>query len=140
LVDAEATARIGASPHERSDARITQCNGTREKVVPTTSGDSTVKIAKTRTGSFFPVGAAAAHRHRIVGGGDGGLRAGVSTRKVDDLVAALGVDTGIPKSEVSRIWAGLDAEVADWARPFDHIAFPYVFVDATYCEERINGR
>jgi len=66
---------------------------------------------------------------------------GVSTRKVDDLVAALGVGAGISKSEVSRICAGLDAEVADWGqRPLGHIAFPYVFVDATYCKARINGR
>jgi predicted nuclease of predicted toxin-antitoxin system len=43
LVDAEATARIGAGPHERTDARITQRNGTREKIVSTTSGDLTVK-------------------------------------------------------------------------------------------------
>jgi hypothetical protein len=35
----------------------------------------------------------------------------VSTRKVDDLVQALGADTGISKSEVSRICADLDAEV-----------------------------
>ncbi len=143
LVDAEATARIGASRHERTDARITQRNGTREKVVLTTSGDLTVKIAKTRTGSFFP--SLLAPRRRI----DVALHAvvmeayvhGVSTRKVDDLVAALGVDAGISKSEVSRICAGLDAEVADWGqRPLGHIAFPYVFVDATYCKARINGR
>jgi hypothetical protein len=36
----------------------------------------------------------------------------VSTRKVDDLVRALGADSGISKSEISRICAGLDAEVA----------------------------
>jgi len=143
LVDAEATARIGASRHERTDARITQRNGTREKVVSTTSGDLTVKIPKTRTGSFFP--SLLAPRRRI----DVALHAvvmeayvhGVSTRKVDDLVAALGVEAGISKSEVSRICAGLDAEVADWGqRPLGHIAFPYVFVDATYCKARINGR
>jgi putative transposase len=137
LVDAEATARIGAGPHERSDTRITQRNGTREKIVSTTSGDLTVKIPKTRTGSFFP--SLLAPRRRI----DVALHAvvmeayahGVSTRKVDDLVAALGVDAGISKSEVSRICAGLDAEVADWAtRPLGHIAFPYVFVDATYSQ------
>jgi hypothetical protein len=33
---------------------------------------------------------------------------GTSTRKVDDLVKALGVETGISKSEVSRICAELD--------------------------------
>jgi transposase-like protein len=66
---------------------------------------------------------------------------GVSTRKVDDLVAALGVESGISKSEVSRICAGLDAEVAAWrTRPLDEQAFPYVFPDATYCKARVNRR
>ncbi len=58
---------------------------------------------------------------------------GVSTRKVDDLVTALGIDTGISKSEVSRICAELDAVVATFRdRSLGHIAFPYVFLDATY--------
>jgi putative transposase len=66
---------------------------------------------------------------------------GVSTRKVDDLVAALGVESGISKSEVSRICAQLDAEVAAWrARPLAQQAFPYVFLDATYCKARVGGR
>uniref|UniRef100_UPI0026207164 IS256 family transposase n=1 Tax=uncultured Pseudokineococcus sp. TaxID=1642928 RepID=UPI0026207164 len=48
---------------------------------------------------------------------------------------------GISKSEVSRICAGLDAEVAAWAtRPLDEAAFPYVFLDATYCKARVDGR
>lgn len=54
LVDAEASAFIGAVPHERTGARITQRNGTREKVVTTGVGDVSVKIPKTGTGSFFP--------------------------------------------------------------------------------------
>jgi len=64
----------------------------------------------------------------------------VSRRRVDDLVVALG-GTGISKSEVSRICAKLDAEVATWrARPLDEQAFPYVFLDATYCKVRVNQR
>jgi putative transposase len=58
---------------------------------------------------------------------------GVSTRKVDDLVAALGIDAGISKSEVSRICAELDGVVAAFReRPLGHTKFPYVFPDATY--------
>jgi putative transposase len=58
---------------------------------------------------------------------------GVSTRKVDDLVAALGIDAGVSKSQVSRICAELDVAVAEFRdRRLDHIAFPYVFLDATY--------
>ncbi len=65
---------------------------------------------------------------------------GVSTRRVDDLVIAMG-GTGISKSEVSRICSQLDADVAIWrTRSLEHIAFPYVFLDATYCKVRINQR
>ena len=96
LVDAEATAHIGADRHERSATRTTQRNGTRGKIVATTAGDLTIKIPKVRVGSFFP--SLLAPRRRI----DVALHAvvmqawieGVSTRKVDDLVAALGVDSG----------------------------------------------
>jgi putative transposase len=54
LVDAEATEFIGAEPHQRSEDRTTQRNGTRDKIVTTAAGDLTVKIPKVRTGSFFP--------------------------------------------------------------------------------------
>jgi putative transposase len=101
-----------------------------------------VKIPKVRTGSFFP--ALLNPRRRI----DVALHAvvmqayveGVSTRRVDDLVIALG-GTGISKSEVSRICSKLDAEVAAWRRrPLDEIAFPYLYLDATYCKVRLAGR
>jgi putative transposase len=66
---------------------------------------------------------------------------GVSTRKVDDLVAALGASSGISKSEVSRICTALDAEMAAFrARPLGHVEFPYVFLDATYLKGRVGGQ
>ena len=62
---------------------------------------------------------------------------GVSTRSVDDLVAAMGIDTGISKSEVSRICAGLEEKVAaSRGRTLGHVAFPYVYLDATYVHVR----
>ncbi|WP_322747557.1 MULTISPECIES: IS256 family transposase [unclassified Frankia] len=143
LIDAEATAHVGAQPYQRSDQRTTQRNGSRERVVSTGSGDLTVRIPKMRTGSFFP--SLLEPRRRI----DAALHSvimeayvhGVSTRKVDDLVAALGVESGISKSEVSRICTALDREVASWRdRPLDHVAFPYVYLDATYCKVRLDGR
>jgi putative transposase len=147
LIDAEAAEHIGADPHERTDARTTYRNGTRDKTtrdktVSTTSGDLTVKIAKTRTGSFFP--SLLTPRRRI----DVALHAvvmeayvhGVSTRKVDDLVAALGAESGISKSEVSRICAELDTDVAAFnTRDLGEQSFPYVFLDATYCKARVGG-
>ena len=66
---------------------------------------------------------------------------GVSTRKVDDLVKALGADSGISKSEVSRICAGLDEEVAAFRdRSLAEAGFPYVYLDATYCKARVGHR
>src|SRR4029079_7628662 len=66
---------------------------------------------------------------------------GVSTRKVDDLVKALGADTGISKSEVSRICADLDTEIGAFRdRSLAEQQFPYVFLDATYCKARVNHR
>ena len=114
LIDAEATAFIGAAPFERSVDRAAQRNGSRSRILTTTAGDLDLKIPKLRQGSFFP---SLLERRRRV---DQVLFAvvmeaylhGVSTRKVDDLVKALGADSGISKSEVSRICAGLDAEVA----------------------------
>jgi putative transposase len=66
---------------------------------------------------------------------------GVSTRKVDDLVKALGVASGISKSEVSRICAELDRDLEAFRnRRLDHVEFPYVFADATYVKARVGGR
>jgi transposase-like protein len=57
---------------------------------------------------------------------------GTSTRKVDDLVRALGCDSGVSKSTVSRICAEIDEQVEVFStRRLDHQAFPYVFVDTT---------
>ena len=142
FVDAEATAHIGAERHERTKCRTTQRNGTRDKVVTTAAGDLTVRTPKVRPGSLFPALLAPRRRinvalHAVV------MQAyveGVSSRRVDDLVVAMG-GTGISKSEVSRICAKLDGEVATWrGRPLDEQPFPYVFLDATYCKVRLNGR
>jgi putative transposase len=141
LIDAEATARIGADRFERSDSRTTQRNGARDRLLSTKAGDVDLKIPKLRQGSFFP--SILERRRRI----DRALFAvvmeayvhGVSTRKVDDLVAALGLESGISKSEVSRICAGLDEQLGAFrSRSLAHIEFPYVFLDATYLKGRVN--
>jgi putative transposase len=139
LIDAEASETIGAGRYERTDSRLTQRNGTRAKVLSTKAGDLALAIPKLRKGSFFPE--LLEPRRRI----DQALYAvvmeayvnGVSTRSVDDLVAAMGVDTGISKSEVSRICAGLDERVEAFrGRTLGHVAFPYVYLDATYINVR----
>jgi putative transposase len=143
LIDAEATQHIGALPYERTDTRAAHRNGTRSRLLSTKAGDVELKIPKLREGSFFP--SLLEPRRRI----DRALLAvvmeayvhGTSTRKVDDLVKALGVDSGISKSEVSRICAELDHEVAAFrSRSLAHTAFPYLFLDATYLKARVDGR
>ncbi len=143
LIEAEATAFIGAAPHERTESRTTQRNGHRPRLLSTKAGDVELKIPKLRDGSFFP--SLLERRRRI----DRALFAvvmeayvhGVSTRKVDDLVQALGVGSGISKSEVSRICGQLDTDLEAFRnRPLDHVEFPYVFADATYIKGRVNGR
>jgi putative transposase len=103
-------------------------------VLATSAGDLELQLPKLRAGSFFP---SLLERRRRV---DQALFVvvmeaylhGVSTRKVDDLVKALGADSGISKSEVSRICADLAAEVAAFRdRSLAEQEFPYVFLDAT---------
>jgi len=139
LIEAEATERIGAAPYERTESRVTDRNGSRAKLISTKAGDVELRIPKLRKGSFFPT--ILEPRRRI----DQALYAvvmeayvhGVSTRSVDDLVAALGIDSGISKSEVSRICAGLDETVGAFrTRPLGHTEFPYVYLDATYLNVR----
>jgi putative transposase len=143
LIEAELTGVLGAAPFQRTEARTGQRNGHRHRLLTTTAGDLDLRIPKLRTGSFFP---SLLERRRRV---DQALFAvvmeaylhGVSTRKVDDLVKALGADSGISKSEVSRICADLDDEVAAFRdRSLATAAFPYVFLDATYCKARVNRR
>jgi transposase-like protein len=139
LIEVEASEQIGAARYQRSESRVTDRNGSRARLLATQAGDVELKIPKLRKGSFFPV--ILEPRRRI----DQALYAvvmeayvaGVSTRSVDDLVAALGIDSGISKSEVSRICAGLDDVVTAFrSRRLDHIEFPYVYLDATYLHVR----
>jgi putative transposase len=139
LIEAEATERIGAAKYERTESRTTERNGARDRLLATQAGDVELRVPKLRKGSFFPV--ILEPRRRI----DQALYAvvmeayvcGVSTRSVDDLVAALGIDSGISKSEVSRICAGLDEVVGAFrVRRLDHTKFPYVYLDATYLHVR----
>jgi transposase-like protein len=143
LIEAEATVVIGAGPGERTDSRTNQRNGHRPKLISTQAGDLELAIPKLRVGTFFP--SLLERRRRI----DRALFAvvmeayvhGVSTRKVDDLVQALGVESGISKSEVSRICTEMDTDLKAFReRTLGHTEFPYVFLDATYVKGRVRGR
>jgi putative transposase len=91
LIETEASQEIGAGRYERAATRVTDRNGSRPRLVSTQAGDVELKIPKLRQGSFFPV---ILERSRRI---DQALYAvvmeayvnRVSTRAVDDLVAAL---------------------------------------------------
>jgi putative transposase len=141
LLEAEVSALTGAQLHERCpDQRSTHRNGYRRRLLTTQVGDLTLAIPKLRQGSFFTDWLEP--RRRV----DKALYAvvmeaytgGISTRKVDALVEALGGDSGISKSEVSRICQGLDEQVkAFLGRPLEHARYPYVYLDATYLHGRL---
>jgi putative transposase len=128
LIEADATSVIGADRYERTTERKTERNGTRPRTLTTTAGDVQLRIPKLRKGTFFS--SILNPRRRI----DQALYAvvmepyvhGVSTRAVDELVAAMGSDVGISKSEVSRICQGLDEAVGAFrTRTLGHVQFPY---------------
>jgi putative transposase len=133
LLEAEASALTGAQLHERCpEQQSTHRNGYRERLLTTQVGDLTLAIPRLRQGSNFPNWL---ELHRRV---DKALYAvvmeaytgGISTRKVDALVEALGGASGISKSEVSRICQGLDEQMkAFLQQPLDHAHFPYIYLD-----------
>jgi len=139
LIEAEATERIGAARYERTGDRVAERNGHRPRTLSTKAGDLWLAIPKLRQGSFFP--SLLEPRRRI----DQALYAvvmeayvsGVSTRSVDALVESMGAASGISKSEVSRICAGLDERVTAFRnRTLGHTTFPYVYLDAIYVHVR----
>ena len=141
VMDTEVSSQIGAGPYERSGARTAYRNGYRTRTWDTRVGTIELKIPKVSAGSYFPSLLEPRRRaekalHAVI------VEAyvkGVSTRKVDDLVRALGID-GISRSEVSRICKVLDEEVKTFlARPIDG-EHPYVWLDATFHKVREAGR
>jgi putative transposase len=141
LMEAEVSAQIGADRYARSDERTTQRNGYRPRPWDTRVGTLELAIPKLRSGSYFPSWLDARKR------GEQALIAvvaeayvqGVSTRKVEALVQTLGI-TGISKSEVSRLCAVLDAQVAAFRTRRLDAEYPYIWVDARYEHVREDHR
>jgi putative transposase len=141
LMETEVSSQIGAAPYERSSGRTAYRNGYRTRTWDTRVGTIELRIPKVTAGTYFP--SLLEPRRRA----EKALQAvvveayvkGVSTRKVDDLVKALGID-GISRSEVSRICKVLDEDVkAFLARPIEG-EHPYVWLDATFHKIREGGR
>ena len=141
LMDAEVSAQIGAGRYERSGERTTQRNGYRSRLWDTRLGTLELAIPKLRQGSYFPSWLEPRRRaeQALVAVAREAYVQGVSTRKVNDLVKALGLD-GISKGQVSRLCQALDEEVERFrGRPLEG-AYPYVWLDAIFAKVRDNGR
>ena len=140
LIELEVAAFLGADRHERSEERLGYRNGYRPRSLTTQVGDIDLLIPKLRAGSFLP--SILEPRRRV----DQALYAvimeayisGVSTRKVDALVGALGSQSGISKSQVSRVCQEIDQQVQAFLnRPLQETGYAYVYLDATYLHGRL---
>ena len=141
LMELEVGGMTGAAHGERSPDRLVQRNGYRERDWQTRAGTVELRIPKLRRGSYFP---AFLEPRRTA---EKALTAviqeayvqGISTRSVDDLVRAMGME-GISRSQVSRLCAEIDERVRDFlARPIEG-DWPYLWLDATYVKVREAGR
>jgi len=141
LIELEAAHEIGAGKYERTAARTTQRNGYRERGLDTRVGELSLRIPKVRQGSFFPSLLEPRRRAEkaLLAVVQEAYVEGVSTRKVDDLVQALGL-TGIDKSSVSRICSELDTAVEAFRKRELTGAYPYLWLDALYLKVRQNHR
>jgi transposase-like protein len=141
VVELEAAQQIGAGPYERTPERKTYRNGHRERVWETRVGEIPLRIPKVRDGSYFPSLLEPRRRSEkaLLAVVQQAYVEGVSTRRVDDLLQALGL-TGIDKSRVSRICKELDEVVEQFRnRPLEG-SYPFVWLDAVYLKVRHNHR
>ena len=141
LMEADVEGVIGAARHERSSDRLTWRNGYRERTLDTRLGSLSLKIPKLRQGSYFPpfLEARKTTEKALVAVIQEAWIAGVSTRRVDDLVQAMGL-SGISKSQVSKLCKEIDERVRAFLdRPLEG-EWPYLWLDATYLKMREGGR
>ena len=141
-MEAAVSLRIGAGYGERSPERVTQRNGYRSRAWDTRVGTMELQIPKLREGSYFPSLLEPRRRSEqaLLAVIQQAYVEGVSTRRVDDLVKALGCE-GISKSQVSRICSELDEVVEDFlGRPLDGGSYPSLWLDARTQKVREAGR
>ena len=143
VMEAEVSELTGVPKGERDpERRLTSRNGYRERRWDTRVGTLELSIPRVRDGSYFPSLLEPRRRaeRALLAVVQEAYVLGVSTRRVEDLVEALGI-ASLSKSEVSRICGALDAEVETFRqRPLGDEAYPYLWLDATYVKVREAGR
>ena len=143
VMEAEVTELTGVPKGERDpERRQTSRNGYRERRWDTRVGTIGLAIPRVRDGSYFPSLLEPRRRaeRALLAVVQEAYVLGVSTRRVEDLVDALGI-ASLSRSEVSRICAALDAEVETFRnRSLADERYPYLWLDATYVKVRDAGR
>jgi putative transposase len=141
LMEADVEGLIGAARHERSADRLNYRNGYRDRTFETRLGLLSLRIPKLRQGSYFPpfLEPRKIAERALVAVIQEAWIGGVSTRRVDDLVQAMGL-SGISKSQVSKLCKDIDERVTAFLeRPIEG-EWPYLWLDATYLKVREGGR
>jgi putative transposase len=141
LMEADVEGVIGAGRHERTGDRTTYRNGYRDRSLDTRLGSLQLRIPKLRQGSYFPafLEPRKTSEKALVAVIQEAWVSGVSTRRVDDLVQAMGL-SGISKSTVSKLCKDIDERVGAFLdRPLAG-EWPYLWLDATYLKQREGGR
>ena len=141
LMEADVEGLIGAGRHERTGDRLNYRNGYRERSLDTRLGSLQLRIPKLRQGSYFPpfLEPRKTAEKALVTVIQEAWIGGVSTRRVDELVQAMGL-AGISKSQVSKLCKDIDERVnAFLDRPIEG-EWPYLWLDATYLKVRDGGR
>jgi putative transposase len=141
LMEADVDGLIGAGRYERSGERTTWRNGFRDRSLDTRLGKLQLRIPKLRQGAYFPpfLEPRKMSEKALVAVIQEAWIGGVSTRRVDDLVQAMGL-AGISKSQVSKLCKEIDDRVhAFLDRPLTG-EWPYLWLDATYLKQREGGR
>ncbi len=144
LLSAQADAVCGADYGERTPERVNSRNGYRHRDLDTRVGTLDVAVPKLRTGSLYPEWLLERRKRA-----ERALTSvvatcyllGVSTRRMDKLVQALGI-TGLSKSQVSVMARELDEHVEQFRTRRLEDAGPFTFVaaDALVLKVREGGR
>ena len=140
LMEADVEGVIGAGRYERSGERTTWRNGYRERTLDTRLGSLNLKIPKLRAGSYFPpfLEARKTAERALVAVIQEAWIAGVSTRRVDDLVQAMGL-SGISKSQVSKLCNEIDERVLAFLKRSLCGEWPYLWADVVGSRDRTHA-